>query len=204
MGTGSPDCRAPCVQPRAMVVARLLVEELLVRQRQDGAVIVGLEVDRDLRFALGRALPGPREDQLAVGHDLAIDAAHAVMLAIGRPELHAEAAADPEIGLGDGGVGMAGDAPPADHFFRLRPGLVELRRRRFEAPLEGEAGLAGHESSSKKSGEAVELLGPVAFVAGEPVHRLLHGRGLELAGDGPAGLGALDQARVRAARRDAS
>ena len=68
------------LQPRRWSSRACLVEELLVRQRQDGAVIVRLEVDGDQQFALGRALPGPREDQLAVGHDLAIDAADAVML----------------------------------------------------------------------------------------------------------------------------
>ena len=58
-------------------------------------VAVGLEVDRDLRFAVGRALPGPREDQPAIGHDLAIDAAHAVVLAVRRVELHADQVAAP-------------------------------------------------------------------------------------------------------------
>src|SRR5258708_15976779 len=112
-----------------VIVARRLIEELLVRQRQDRAVIVGLEVDRDLRFALGRALPGPGEDQLAVGHDLAIDAAHALVRAVGRPELHVEAAADAQVGLGDGRLVVAGDAPPADHFFRLRPAWLALAAR---------------------------------------------------------------------------
>src|SRR5712675_1462750 len=98
------ECRGPAAP---VIVARRLIEELLVRQRQDRAVIVGLEVDRDLRFALGRALPGPGEDQLAVGHDLAIDAAHALVRAVGRPELHVEAAADAQVGLGDGRLVVA-------------------------------------------------------------------------------------------------
>src|SRR4051794_24465712 len=108
-----------------MVVARLLVEELLMGQRQYGAVVVRLEVDSDLRLTLRRALPGPREDQPAVGHELAIDAAHALVLAVRAPELHAEPAADLDVGFGNGVLRMACDAPPLDHFFRMGPGLEE-------------------------------------------------------------------------------
>ena len=37
---------------------------------------------------------------------------------------------------------------------------------------------------------------PVALIVGEPVHSLLHRLGLELAGDGAAGLGPHDQAGI--------
>src|SRR5581483_8140643 len=62
---------------RAVAVARRFVEEALVRQRQDTAGAVGLDVDGDERLALRRALPGPSEHQLPVRHDLAIHAADA-------------------------------------------------------------------------------------------------------------------------------
>ena len=87
-----------------MVVARLLVEELLVRQRQDRAVAVGLEVDRDLRFALRRAAPRPAEDQPAARHDLVVDAAHVVLAAVIAAKADMEAAAHPDVGLGGAGL----------------------------------------------------------------------------------------------------
>src|SRR5690242_16087843 len=59
-----------------MAIARRLVEEQLVQQRQDGAVAVRLECDGDLRLALRRGLPVPGEDEPFVRHDLAIDAEH--------------------------------------------------------------------------------------------------------------------------------
>ena len=40
------------------------------------------------------------------------------------------------------------------------------------------------------------MLRPVAFVVGEPVHRLLHRLCLDLAGDGAAALAAHDQAGI--------
>jgi hypothetical protein len=49
----------------------------------------------------------------------------------------------------------------------------------------------------QERGETVEIVGPEALVAIEPVHRLLHRTGRQPAGDGAAGLFAGDQAGVR-------
>jgi hypothetical protein len=48
-----------------------------------------------------------------------------------------------------------------------------------------------------KNGKAVEVVGPEALVAVEPVHRLLHWPGGQAAGHGAAGLRPRDQARIR-------
>src|SRR4051812_40959793 len=58
-----------------MVVARGLVEELLVGEDHQGACAVGLDRHPDQRFPLGRRVPGPGEHQSLVRHHLAIDAA---------------------------------------------------------------------------------------------------------------------------------
>ena len=130
-----------------MVVARLLIEELLVRQRQDRAVAVGLEVDRDQRAALRCRAPCPAEHQPATRHDFLVDAAHIVLAAVIAAKADMEAAAHPDIGLGSAGRRI-GRAPPADHFFRDGPGFVDFFGRRFEPAPEGEAGLACHDESS--------------------------------------------------------
>src|SRR5215467_2890503 len=62
-----------------MAVARALVEELLVGQRQQRAVAIGLEQHRDQRFALRRAMPGPGEHELLVRPHLAVDAPNLVL-----------------------------------------------------------------------------------------------------------------------------
>jgi hypothetical protein len=46
-------------------------------------------------------------------------------------------------------------------------------------------------------GEAIELLRPKALIAIEPIHRLLHGFGSEMAGDGAPLLAARDETRIR-------
>src|SRR5476649_254009 len=134
----------------AVVVARLLVEELLVRERQDRAVGVGLDVDGDLRLTLGRRAPRPAEDQLAVGHDLFVGAAHVVLLAGVALEADMEAAADAQVRLGGAG-GLVVATPPAHHLRGLRPGFVDFFRRGFESALEGKAGLAVHWSFSRNA-----------------------------------------------------
>jgi hypothetical protein len=48
-----------------------------------------------------------------------------------------------------------------------------------------------------KSGKAVEIVGPEALVAVEPVHRLLHRPGGQVARHGTAGFRPRDQARIR-------
>jgi len=47
-----------------------------------------------------------------------------------------------------------------------------------------------------KGGEPVEPFRPEALIVFEPVHRLLHGRSGQLAGDRAANLPAVDQAGV--------
>src|SRR5882672_5619143 len=59
-------------------VTRALVEELLVGQRQQRAVAIGLEQHRDQRFALRRAVPCPGEYELLVRPHLAVGAADLV------------------------------------------------------------------------------------------------------------------------------
>src|SRR4029453_6032802 len=83
-----------------MAIARGLVEELLVGEREQGPVAVRLELDRYQRFALGRGSPGPGEHELPVRHHLAKRSAHVVLLAIGRGPHDAIAAADARVGLG--------------------------------------------------------------------------------------------------------
>src|SRR5476651_2775207 len=122
-----------------MIVAGLLVEELAVGQRQDRAVAVGPEVDRDLRFALRRGAPGPAEHQPAIGHDLAIDAAHVVALAVADLELDPETAADADIDLGRARGRVVAHTPPLNHLLRQCPGTVNYFRRGLEAALEGKA-----------------------------------------------------------------
>ena len=76
-----------CAVPAALVaVARGRVEELLMRQRQQRAVAVGLDQDRHQRLALRRRLPGPGEYELLVRDDLAIMPADVMLLAIRRLE----------------------------------------------------------------------------------------------------------------------
>ena len=107
---------APCVRPVTLsgqeflelvqryapallvAVARILVEELLVRQRQQRSTAVGLQQHRDQRFTLRRALPRPGEDDFFVRHHFAIDAAD-VMLVAGRDHLDVIAAANAQIGF---------------------------------------------------------------------------------------------------------
>src|SRR5207249_9912077 len=70
-----------------VVVSHRLIEELLVQEHELGAARRRAEADGDERLALRRAVgPGPGEHQLAVGHDLAIDACTLVRLAVGAAE----------------------------------------------------------------------------------------------------------------------
>ena len=65
-----------------MAIARGLVEELLVDQRQQRSTLVRLDQDGDERLALRRRAPGPGEDELFVAHHLAVDAADVMLLAV--------------------------------------------------------------------------------------------------------------------------
>src|SRR5260370_6981058 len=83
--------------PAALVAgARGLIEHLLMVEREQRAVAVRFQRDRDLRFALRRRMPRPTEYQPLIRHHFAIDAAGFVILVVGR-EADAEASADPRV-----------------------------------------------------------------------------------------------------------
>ncbi len=84
-----------------MLVARFRIEELFVHQREFGAAVHRAQFQRHQRFALGRALPCPGVEQLAVDHDFPVGAAHIMHLAVGRLHTDVIAAADANVGLGD-------------------------------------------------------------------------------------------------------
>src|SRR5579863_9911984 len=66
-----------------VTIARIVVEELLVRHRQQRAVAVGLEQHGDERLALGRRFPGPGENQFLVGDHLAVSTADVMFFSVG-------------------------------------------------------------------------------------------------------------------------
>ena len=70
--------------PAALVaVAGIIVEELFMRECQQGAVTVRFQQHRHPRFTLWRGFPGPGENQLLAGDDFAVDAADVMLLAVG-------------------------------------------------------------------------------------------------------------------------
>src|SRR5262245_64216376 len=83
-----------------VLVARSLVEELLMREDHQGAVAIGPDRYRHQRPALGRRVPGPAEHQPLMRHHFAIDAADLGMLAGLHVETDAVAAADADIEFG--------------------------------------------------------------------------------------------------------
>src|SRR5580692_6114825 len=144
-----------------VAIAGVVVEELLVGERQQCAVAVRLEQYRHQRFTFGHRFPGPGEDQLLVRHDLAIDTADIVLLAARRAHHPAITAAGARIAFGVRRLDLAA-AHPKLHFFRVGPRREGLGRRRVEAAFDGEArlcgGLGGHgvsfcdsDSSSSKN-----------------------------------------------------
>src|SRR5262249_40070905 len=130
---------APAV---AMSVALGFVGELLMDQREDGAVAVALERDGDERLPLGLRAPLPGEHELLIGHDLAVDAAHVVLLSVRGAHEHTKTAAHARVGLRRQCHRVGGRVPP-HHFFRVGPRLVDFRGRGVEPALESEAGLGG-------------------------------------------------------------
>src|ERR1700739_300403 len=143
-----------------MTGARSLVEQMLMMQREQRAVAVRLQGDRHLRFALGRRMPGPAEDEAAGGPHLAINGAGPVIFAVGG-KAEAKAPADAHVDLCLQSLGpRIGPTEPADYFFRIGPGRVDRFGRRIDATLEGEAwsrdgfdgaGRCSHVSSSTKA-----------------------------------------------------
>src|SRR4029453_10836030 len=139
-----------------VAIARGLVEELLVNQRQHRSGPVGPDEDRDQRPALGRGAPRPGAGEFLLRTPPAIDTAHVMLFAILGREGDGVAAAHPDIG--DGVLDRPGIwAEPLQDFFGVGPGGVDLLRRGSETTFEGEAGLfgksglGGHESSSTKA-----------------------------------------------------
>src|SRR2546423_689812 len=90
-----------CAPALLVPVARRLVEELLVPEHEFGTGTLRPKIDRHQRDALGRTLPGPGEDQPAVGHHLAVHAAHVVDLAVGRTKADVVAPAGAQVDLGE-------------------------------------------------------------------------------------------------------
>src|SRR5258708_120701 len=96
--SGEHSCRRPAsrsrdglFQPREathpaplVMIARFGVSELLVSERELRTAARCAQLDRHDRLQLRRALPGPGVDELPVRHDLAVDAAHVVHLAVRR------------------------------------------------------------------------------------------------------------------------
>src|SRR5262249_14480304 len=140
----------------AMPIARVLVEELLVSEREQRAVAVRLDFDGHQRFPLWRRFPRPGEDEFVVGHEFAIDAADVVLLAVWTLHLPAIAPADTRVALDLEHFDFAG-THPAFYFFRIGPGREDFGRRGFEPALERETrfrgGLGWHGSFSKKAAE---------------------------------------------------
>src|SRR4029077_11670101 len=123
-------------------------------EREQRAIAVRLDFDRDQRFALRRGFPGPGEHELLVRYEFAIDAADIVLFAVRALHQPAITPADARIALHLEHFDFAG-THPAFHFFRIGPRREDLGRRRFEPPLEREArfrgGLDCHDSSSKNA-----------------------------------------------------
>src|SRR5262249_62285291 len=78
-----------------MPIACLLVEELLVGEREHRTVAVRLDFDRHQRFALRLRLPSPGEDKLLIRHEFAINAADIMLFAGGA--LHQPTIKSPNV-----------------------------------------------------------------------------------------------------------
>src|SRR5262245_31802540 len=139
-----------CRPAGTVAVARGLVEELLVLEREQRAVAVGSQRDRHQRLPLRHGAPHPREDQLAVRNHLAIGSADVRFRVVGCTKAGAEVAADAWIWLCAQRVCLRG-APPVHYLLRVGPGAVDFLRWRAEPALDDEAGFGGHESSRTRS-----------------------------------------------------
>src|SRR5579863_6668959 len=94
-----------------VAIARIVVEKLLVRHRQQRAVAIAPEQHGDERLALGGRLPGPGEHQFLVGDDLAVNAADVMFFPVGRTHHPAIAAADTRVAFGADRADFAGTHP---------------------------------------------------------------------------------------------
>src|SRR5581483_5766858 len=137
-----------------VAIACGLVEELLVHEGHQRAVALSLESDCHQRFTFRRCFPCPREYELLVLDDFAIDAADIVLLTITRLLHHdAESAANSYIRFSVNGPNFTRTHPMLQ-FFRVGPRRKDFRRRCVEPAPDGEAGLGcdgGHLSSSRKA-----------------------------------------------------
>src|SRR6476660_8030503 len=123
-----------------MVVARGLIEQLLVVEREQRAVAVGLQGDRHQRFTFRRRMPGPAEHQPLVRHHLAIDAADIVILTVFLAEADAVTPADPGVDVRLLRAWLDRRwREPARHSLRVGPRGVDFLGRRIETTFEGEA-----------------------------------------------------------------
>src|SRR6476660_9389723 len=122
-----------------VAVARGLIEQLLVMEREQRAAAVRLQRDRHQRFAFRGRMPGPAEHQPLVRHHLAIDAADFAILSVFLAEAEAVAPADPRV---DAGMLRAWldrrRREPARYFLRVGPRRVDFLRRGIETTFEGE------------------------------------------------------------------
>src|SRR6266446_6465779 len=121
-------------------VARGLIEQLFVVEREQRAVAVRLQRDRHQRFALRCRMPGPAEHQPLVRHYLAVDPADLMMLSVFVGEGDAVAAANPCVDARVPGAGLDRRRPePAGYLLRVRPRGVDFFGRGIETTFEGEA-----------------------------------------------------------------
>src|SRR5262249_30128554 len=139
--------------PSALVaIARLLVKELLVIERQHSALAVLRQRDGHERLALGCGIPGPRKDQPAVGDHLAVDAGDLVIFAVFGLEAEAVAPSRAHIHLGLHRTALGFTrSEPVHYLLWIRPRVEDLRGRRFEPALEREAWFGEHAFSSTKA-----------------------------------------------------
>src|SRR5258708_39574815 len=136
--------RVERADPAALVaVAGDLIEQLLVRKREQRAVAIGLQRHRHQRFAFRRRVPRPAEHQPLVRYHLAIDAADFVVLVVGR-KADTKTSTDPRVDVGAERGRLAVGAPePSDYFLRVDPRGVDFRRRGIGTTVEAEAPAGG-------------------------------------------------------------
>src|SRR5262245_26293494 len=122
-----------------VAVACGLVKELLVDESEERACALGFDEDGHKRLALGHGTPRPGEHEFLVGHDLAVDAADVMLLAVLGMELYGIAPTNAHISrslLHRPRV----RAEPLHYFFGLGPGRIDFFRRRVETTFESETG----------------------------------------------------------------
>src|SRR6516162_4978951 len=125
-----------------MAVARSFVEEVLVPQRQDSPVRIGLELDGHEGFTFGRRVPRPGEDELLVLHEFEIGAGDLTALAVRRAKTDAIAAPGPCLDL-RAELLRPRRSEPAGDLVRIGPSAEDLARGHPETALEPQDRLRG-------------------------------------------------------------